>query len=134
MKKKGVFFSIVLVLIVICAILFLVSREKFVTRTITKTKPQLILYYGIGCPHCARVEEFLKNNRKKNLILLSQKEVYYNRDNQMDLVKKAKACGAIENGSIPIPLLWLGNDKCVYGDEPVIDYFHKLVKKILSKK
>jgi len=30
----------------------------------------LVLFYGDGCPHCAKVDEFLKNNGAEDLYLL----------------------------------------------------------------
>jgi glutaredoxin-related protein len=37
------------------------------------------LYYGNGCPHCAKVEEYIKNNDLD--IKIEQKEVYQNKQN-----------------------------------------------------
>lgn len=129
-KKKFVLVLIILILLIIGIVSYTTSHYVNVKAKTLLTKPsQLILFYGIGCPHCAKVEAFLKENSQKKLIAFTKKEVYKNRANQIDLIRKAKACGAIINNSIPIPLLWQGNNKCIYGDDTVIKYFHQLMRK-----
>lgn len=90
-------------------------------------EPKIILFYGIGCPHCAKVEAFLHTPKAKDISILT-KEVYYDRTNLRDLISKAQKCGAIKNGMIPIPLLWEGNNQCVTGDKKVMQYLNNLVK------
>lgn len=91
-------------------------------KNTTQNAERLILFYGQGCPHCANVEAYLKSNPPK--FNLEQKEVYYNQNNQKDLISRAKSCGIADN-QIGVPFLWTGKD-CIVGDEPIINYFKNL--------
>lgn len=84
---------------------------------------QIILFYGQGCPHCAIVEDYIRENNIKNKVSFEEKEVYYNQNNANDLAQKAKACG-IPTDSIGVPFLWDG-EKCYVGDQEIIDFFNK---------
>lgn len=90
------------------------------------SKISLILYYGEGCPHCAIVENYLKSNPPK--FNIEKKEVYYNKNNQNDLMAKAKICGMPLN-QIGVPFLWNG-EECILGDEPIINYFKNLTNSL----
>jgi len=85
---------------------------------------ELTLFYGNGCPHCALVETYLKDNPPK--FNLKQKEVYYNEANKKELALRAKTCGLLEN-EIGVPFLWTGSN-CIVGDQPIINYFKQLSK------
>jgi glutaredoxin len=94
--------------------------------------PDLVFYWGNGCPHCENVEKWLNENNKDKKIKVNYKEVYYNKDNQTALYNTAKQyCPEIiENGSIGVPT---GFDpvtkKCIQGDTPIIDFLtSKLAK------
>jgi len=87
------------------------------------TSSTIILFYGEGCPHCAKVEEFIKENKIKEKITFEEKEVYFNKENAKQLIEVAKKCGFNEN-EIGVPFLWDGeNQKCIVGDEPIINFF-----------
>jgi len=82
---------------------------------------QMILFYGDGCPHCAIVEEYIKENSIGDKISFAQKEVYYNQNNAKELEAKAKICG-LPTDSIGVPFLWNG-EKCLIGDQDIINFF-----------
>jgi glutaredoxin len=82
---------------------------------------EIILFYGDGCPHCAKVEEYIKENNIQDKISFVQKEVYYNQNNAQELIYKAKTCGLPTN-SIGVPFLWDG-EKCLIGDQDIIIFF-----------
>jgi len=84
------------------------------------TEGQIILFYGQGCPACAQVEKYIKENQIESKISLIQKEVYYNKNNAKELRTKAKICG-LGTQSVPIPFLWDGS-KCLTGVQPIIDF------------
>jgi glutaredoxin len=88
-------------------------------------KNQIILFYGIGCPHCAEVENYIEQNNIKNKIPLVQKEVYYNQNNAKELEEKAKICNLSAN-SIGVPFLWDG-EKCFIGDQEIINFFKQKI-------
>ena len=81
----------------------------------------IILFYGIGCPHCAKVEEFIKENKVDEKISFQEKEVYFNKNNANELLEKAKKCGIPEN-EIGVPLLWDGS-RCFVGEVEIINFF-----------
>lgn len=89
----------------------------------------IILFYGQGCPHCAKVDEFLKSNKVEDRIKITKREVYYNKDNANLLVEKASVCGLTTN-SIGVPFLWKGSDdsKCLVGDADIINFFQEKLK------
>ena len=83
----------------------------------------IVLFYGIGCPHCAKVEAFIKENKIKEKIAFEEKEVYFNKENAKQLVEVAKNCGFNEK-EIGVPFLWDGEgQRCIVGDEPIINFF-----------
>lgn len=98
------------------------TNQKNKIQDLNSNSSKLILFYGQGCPHCANVEDYLKSNPPK--FNLEQKEVYYNQNNQKELISQAKSCGLPEN-QIGVPFLWTGKD-CIIGDTPIINYFKNL--------
>ena len=68
---------------------------------------QIIFFYGKGCPHCALVEDFFKENKIEEKIKFEKKEVYNNKNNFNELSVKAEACG-LPVDSIGVPFLWDG--------------------------
>jgi glutaredoxin len=95
------------------------SSNNFSNSTFSK----IVLFYGIGCPHCAKVEEFINENKIKEKIAFEEKEVYFNKENAKQLIEVAKKCGFNEN-EIGVPFLWDGeNQKCIIGDKPIINFF-----------
>lgn len=92
--------------------------------------PDLVFYWGIGCPHCENVEKWITENDATKKIKINFKEVYYNKDNQTDLYNTAtKYCPEIiSNGSIGVPT---GFDpvgkKCIQGDTPIIDFLKQKI-------
>lgn len=85
----------------------------------------IIFFYGDGCPHCAVVEEFIKENKVAEKVAFSQKEVYYNRNNSKELEEKAKSCG-MPTDSIGVPFLWDG-EKCLVGDADIVEFFKQKI-------
>lgn len=83
----------------------------------------LIFFYGKGCPHCALVEEFMKQNNVLSKINIVEKEVYYNKKNASELAEKARICG-INTNEIGVPFLWDGKN-CIVGDTPIINFLNE---------
>jgi len=90
-----------------------------------KREGEIILFYGIGCPHCAKVEDYIKQNQIDSKTSLVQKEVYYNQENAKELGEKAQKCGLMAN-SVGVPFLWDGKG-CIVGDRPIIDFFKQKI-------
>jgi hypothetical protein len=125
MKRKIIITALIIILIIAVAAFYFIYVRR---ASKAPTNGQLILFYGIGCPHCVRVEKFL-HEKPALTVPLTRKEVYYNRANLRDLIDKARRCGGIQNGGILIPLLWQGHNQCVIGDKKVMDYLNKFIKK-----
>ncbi|MBI5732039.1 MAG: glutaredoxin family protein [Candidatus Magasanikbacteria bacterium] len=85
-----------------------------------------ILFVGDGCPHCAKVEEFLEKNKVGEKINLETLEVYKNQANANLMAAKAKVCG-LSLESIGVPFLW-ADSKCLIGDADIISFFEEKLK------
>lgn len=80
-----------------------------------------ILYYGIGCPHCDVVDEYLEKNKLTGRISFTTKEVYYNRQNAAELGQRADSCG-IPSNFVGVPFLW-NDGYCYIGSDEIIAFF-----------
>ncbi len=73
------------------------------------------LFYGQGCPHCAKEETYLRNYEEKYADLnIHRYEVYYNDDNMKLFGRVAVSMGADVGG---IPFLIIGDEYIVGFDE-----------------
>lgn len=94
--------------------------------------PDLVFYWGNGCPHCENVEKWLDENNSDQKLKINYKEVYYNQANQAELIKTVKEfCPDISNDQgIGVPTGFDPvNKKCIQGDEPIIEFLSaKLAK------
>jgi glutaredoxin len=94
--------------------------------------PDLVFYWGNGCPHCENVEKWLKENNSNAKIKVNYKEVYFNSKNQAELATIAKQyCPElITADGIYVPMsLDPVNKKCIQGDTPIIEFLStKLAK------
>lgn len=127
MNQKIIIPTILFIAVLIFSF-FALSQEKNKNQTLTnetttenQSESQIILFYGVGCPHCKIVEEYINENSIQNKISFAQKEVYYNQNNAKELEAKAKICGLPTN-SIGVPFLWDG-EKCLIGDQDIINFF-----------
>ena len=128
MKNKTIIPAILFIAVLIFAF-FALSQKKEESQAQVKEpisqenqqSSQIILFYGDSCPHCALVEDYIKENGIGDKISFSQKEVYHNQNNAKELEEKAKICG-MPTDSIGVPFLWDGS-KCLVGDQDIIDFF-----------
>jgi len=132
MKNKIIIPTILFIAVLIFSF-FAFSKEKDknqtptdkTTTTESQSASQIILFYGDGCPHCAIVEEYIKENNINDKISFAQKEVYYNQSNAKELETKAKICG-LATDSIGVPFLWDGL-KCYVGDQDIINFLNQKI-------
>lgn len=91
---------------------------------VTDAEADLILYWGDGCTHCEKVKDFIKENNSDTKAKIALKEVYYNKQNQLDLEATVKKCPEIDaSQGIGVPLAFSTADqKCLYGDTPIIEW------------
>ena len=83
----------------------------------------MTLYYGDGCPHCALVEAFVKDNQVEEKVSFTRKEVYNNKRNAREMASFARMCG-LPTDSIGVPFLWTGTS-CLTGDKDIIAFFQQ---------
>ena len=105
--------SLVVILAVFLGFSFLSNRQAL--------KPQSILFYGDGCPHCEIVDTFIKENGIQDKMAFQKLEVFNNPGNASILSEKAAICG-LDTKNIGVPFFWDGS-KCYTGDEPIIAFF-----------
>ena len=120
MKNKIIIHTILFAVIIIFSFSVL-SKNK----GNSEPESQIILFYGIGCPHCAIVEKYIEENKVKEEISFAEKEVYYNQSNAKELEEKAKICKISEN-EVGVPFLWDGK-KCYIGDVDIVNFFKEKI-------
>jgi glutaredoxin len=94
------------------------------------SNPDLIIYYGNTCPHCKKVEDYISQNDINSKLKIDLKEVYQNKDNQLELQENAAKCEPkIDLASgIGVPFAFVKfNNQCLIGDQPVIDWIKNKV-------
>jgi len=99
--------------------------------TIVSDNPDLIFYWGEGCPHCKNVEEFIAINSVDQKVKINKKEIYKNTDNQKELgnIVSQYCPENLNNGNIGVPLAFdTQNKKCLQGDTPIIDFLSQKIK------
>jgi len=122
MNKKILLPTILFASVLVFSFLVLLKNQPINQQP---EQSQIIFFYGIGCPHCAKVEEFIKENQIEKIISFVKKEIYFNRQNEKELEEKAKICG-LPTDSIGVPFLWDG-EKCLIGDEDIIEFFSQKI-------
>ena len=122
LKDKGliVFGGVVIVLIA-----GLLVYTQIQSKHAVPVKPDTdLLFYSTTCPHCIKVEDFLKANKADTKIAYQQLEVDFSQTNKELLLAKQTACGyTAENNLGAIPFLSTKNGLCFLGDVEIINYF-----------
>jgi glutaredoxin len=83
------------------------------------SKMDMTLFYGIGCPHCEVVDEYIEDNNIMDSLEFESKEIYYNKENADKLAEIAKHCGITTN--IGVPFMWTG-ETCFIGAPDIINF------------
>lgn len=117
----------IITIIIIVALgfgLFKLLSQKPSTVDTLVSNPDLVIYWGEGCPHCEKVKQYITDNKSDQKVKIALKEVYYNKTNQQDLTSKAKLCPEIDTSQgIGVPFGYIpSTNKCLYGDQPIIDW------------
>lgn len=122
-KNIGIFVGSILILFVILyGVYGLIGAGQ---RKELKKTNEVILYYGEGCAHCKKVEDFLSLHKEiEKKISIQRKEVYNDKKNSADLGEKALICEQDITKGIPVPFLYF-KGKCIIGDVPIIDFLTK---------
>ena len=93
-----------------------------------ESKDEVVLYWGEGCEHCKRVEEFLASYKEiEEKIKIEKKEVGKNLINSSELTERAKECKIDTATGVAVPFLYFRGE-CVTGDQPIINYLTNKTK------
>jgi cytochrome c biogenesis protein CcdA/glutaredoxin len=90
-------------------------------QTTVDESKSIYYFYGQGCSHCAKVEEFFQSNSMYERYPIDSREVYFDRDNSLLFNNMMSELG-IPTAQRGVPTLVLG-DKVITGDSPIIDNF-----------
>jgi glutaredoxin len=111
------FLTLCALLLIVVPLVVIVSGSKNQQNN-QPIKESLVFYYGITCPHCKDVEEFINTNNIHDKVEFTEKEVYENKENSDELSKVAQSCG-IPLNQIFVPFLY-DNGECIIGSDKII--------------
>lgn len=90
---------------------------------------ELTIFYGQGCPHCEKVEDYIIANNADEKVPLQMKEVWYNKTNADEMSAKADIC-KISKDELGVPFMFNSkNQKCYVGDVDIIDVLKTKIEK-----
>lgn len=95
---------------------------------------EYILFYGNWCPHCAQVEQYIKDNAVDKKFDIEMKEIYFNRSNLADLQVYLNKLG-LGTHQIGVPFLVINNEnECSYvnGSQSIIDFFQAKLDMVVA--
>lgn len=134
MNKKIVISVVAIILVAVIFFLWYSNSEKDPINPVSMPEG-IILFYGDGCPHCEKVDEYIADNKIEDKVDFTRLEVWYNKNNQNVLIEAAKRCN-IGSNEFGVPFLYnpsmnLEQDgECYVGDINIIDFFKNLSDKI----
>lgn len=79
-------------------------------------------YWREGCPHCAKVDEFLSGWEHKNELDIEKIDAVESFDTQKKFLTRAASCG-IDPNQAGVPLVYTPEGECKIGEVEVIEYF-----------
>ncbi|MFA6428905.1 MAG: hypothetical protein WCV84_00195 [Patescibacteria group bacterium] len=86
-----------------------------------------ILFWGVGCPHCVKVDEFLQRHPEiETKVAFEKREAFQNANNAQLLFEKNEVCNLPEEQRGTVPLFFDGKS-CISGDVDIISYFQQFV-------
>jgi cytochrome c biogenesis protein CcdA/glutaredoxin len=114
------------------AVLFLlVSVFGITTAVNAQESSKIYFFYGIGCPHCAEVEEFFEEKNLFGRYPVEKKEIYFDRENAVLFNTLLDKLG-VPSDSRGVPTVVLG-DRIIVGDKPIINNFENEADRFLEK-
>jgi len=90
-----------------------------------------LLFYGKGCPHCARMESFLSSISEKYPLEIEKLEVYFNDTNRQLFEKMAAAHNTKVEG---VPTLFIGNSVFVGYSKSISEDIEAKIKECMQNK
>ena len=131
MKSKVILATLLLIAFLSFIFFHLFKEDKIkeldsqVNEPTIATKEDAILFYGTNCPACISLDQLMREKGINEKVSYAHKEVYYNQENNNQLIAKAGECG-IDANLITIPFLY-ADGKCYFGVEPIINYFEEKI-------
>lgn len=116
-------------LIIIFSLLILGGGAYFLTKPqkpidIPQKEAETYEYFwGNGCPHCAVVTEFFDSSDKDEKVKLVKYEVWYDKTNAKIMEDRYNKCNPKPEGIMSVPFMITPEEKCLVGDQPIIDLF-----------
>lgn len=92
---------------------------------------KIYFFYGIGCPHCSDVQNFLEEENLFNRYPVEAKEIYFNRENAVLFNSLLDDLG-VPYDARGVPTVVIGN-KVIVGDRPIVDNFVSEADKFLQQ-
>lgn len=120
-KKQLLFLGLI---IVGASFLFIAAISK---GSLNKQIPVLpvsndiVLYYGDTCPHCHDLKNYMTENKIQDKIQITEKEVYNNKENSLELQSRALECKLPEN-QIAVPFLY-AKGICYVGTDQIKNFY-----------
>lgn len=84
----------------------------------------IVIYYGITCPYCKDVDEWIEQEAAEEWLEIEQKEVYEVRANANELTQVAASCGHDTSRGVGVPFMY-ANGECYLGKIEIIDYLEQ---------
>jgi cytochrome c biogenesis protein CcdA len=114
-------------LLLLLAFLF----NLFTLPTLAQETQKIFYFYGNGCPHCARVEQYFEQNDIYSRYSIEKKEIYSNPDNAVLFNSMLNNLG-VPQSSRGVPTIIIGNE-VITGDTPIINWFEEGTIKVVNK-
>lgn len=105
-------------LLPLCVMLLLVPLVY--ADPVVEEKTCVAFFYGVGCPHCGRIEPYLKYLGEKHPgLYVEEFEVYYERANLIKLQEYFEAFNVPDyDRGVPVAFI---NGRYLVGDKPIIE-------------
>jgi glutaredoxin len=122
MDKKIIYTTVFVSLIILIFGYILIDsfnkkNTSLVNENTLPSPNQIVFYYGITCPHCKEVEQWMKEKKIEEKIKVIKKEVYQNQANQQELSYVAQKCN-LNPSMIGVPFLYT-DGQCFIGTPDV---------------
>lgn len=128
---KKILYAIVVLAFIFALYQILTNKIPSAVKSgVSDSQAELIFFWGQGCPHCEKVLQYITDNKLNSKVKIAYKEVYNDKNNQQFLVDTVKKCPEIDTTKgIGVPLGFdVKNQKCLYGDEPIINWLSPMLK------
>jgi len=86
-----------------------------------KAEGEIYFFFGLGCPHCARVDEYFRNEGMYEKYPIAKKEIYFDRENAVFYNRVLDDLGvSTERRGVPTVVM---GETVLHGDVPIMAGF-----------